>query len=100
MLYHSSVIDDPFSVLDLCELHGSSYPDGATRTRHDDAMPSKRLLLHVWIVSICRASHWSCRNLVLLPGTPTILSMNCISVGLGVSSLAYLQAPKPTLALL
>ena len=41
VLYHSSDIDDPFSVLDLWEFHG---------------------LLHIWITGICRASHWSCGN--------------------------------------
>ena len=92
LLYHSSVINDPFSVLDLCELHGSSFPGGATRTRHDDTIPGKHLLLHARTARICRASHWGCCNLVLHPPENT---NSLVDVLYQCGSRCFLQAPSP-----
>ena len=74
MLHHSSDIDDPYSELDLRQLHG---------------------LLHIWITGICRASHWRCGNLVLrfVTATLTILSMYWICVGFKVFSASDSHEP-------
>ena len=69
-----------------------SLPDGATRTRHDDAIPGRRLLLHAWMTSICRAAHWSCCNLVLHPPGNT---NNLVDVLYQCGSRCLLQAPSP-----
>ena len=68
LLYHSSDINDPISVLDLRDPHGSSFCTSGSRA---SVVPHTRA-----VVTCC----------FTLPGPPTILSMYCISLGLGAGT--------------